>query len=84
MLISGVTREANKLISTGSLEIDRKMGGGIPFGSLMLVEGGASSGKSLLVKQLLWSALETGETVSLYVTEQTVQSLLNKLVKVYF
>ena len=79
MLISGMTREANKLISTGSLEIDRKMGGGIPFGSLMLVEGGASSGKSSLVQQLLWSALETGETVSLYVTEQTVHSLLKQM-----
>ena len=79
MLISRVTREANKLISTGSVEIDRKMGGGIPFGSLMLVEGGASSGKSSLVQQLLWSALETGETVSLYVTEQTVHSLLKQM-----
>ena len=68
-----------KMISTGNLEIDRKMGGGIPFGTLMLVEGGASSGKSSLVQQLLWSALNTRENVALYVTEQTVHSLLRQM-----
>ena len=30
-----------RVISTGSVEIDRKMGGGIPFGTLMLGEGDA-------------------------------------------
>lgn len=68
-----------RVISTGSVEIDRKMGGGIPFGTLMLVEGAASSGKSSLVQQLLWSALFTGERVALYVTEQTVHSLLSQM-----
>jgi flagellar protein FlaH len=79
MLINEMTKETKKLISTGSLEIDRKMGGGIPFGSLVLVEGGPASGKSSIVQQLLWSALEAGETVALYATEQTVHSLLKQM-----
>ena len=45
----------------------------------MLVEGAASSGKSSLVQQLLWSALLSGERVALYVTEQTVHSLLSQM-----
>ena len=72
MLINEMSKDTKKLISTGSLEIDRKMGGGIPFGSLVLVEGGPASGKSSIVQQLLWSALEAGETVALYLTEQTL------------
>ena len=68
-----------QMISTGSVEIDKKMGGGIPFGTLMLIEGGGSSGKSTLVQQLIWSALSTEENVTLYVTEQTVQSLLRQM-----
>ena len=68
MIMDEQIMDGKKWISTGSVEIDKKMGGGIPFGTLMLVEGNASSGKSSLVQQLLWSALATGENVALYVT----------------
>ena len=44
-------------ISTGSMEIDRRIGGGIPYGTLMLVEGEAAGGKSTLAQQLSWGAL---------------------------
>tara|TARA_Y100000588_G_C14029382_1_gene827948 strand:+ start:123 stop:833 length:711 start_codon:yes stop_codon:yes gene_type:complete len=79
MMVRDSNSSGKKMISTGSVEIDRKMGGGIPFGTLMLVEGAASSGKSSLVQQLLWSALLSGERVALYVTEQTVHSLLSQM-----
>ena len=69
----------NKVISTGSDEIDRSIGGGIPYGTLMLVEGGEASGKSTLVQQFLWGALTSGEDVSLYTTENTVQSLRRQM-----
>lgn len=68
-----------KFISTGSIEMDRKLGGGIPHGTLMLVEGSEASGKSTLVQQLLWSGLNTEERAALYITEQTVQSLLRQM-----
>ena len=79
MIMNEQIMDGKKWISTGSVEIDKKMGGGIPLGTLMLVEGNASSGKSSLVQQLLWSALATGENVALYVTEQTVHSLLRQM-----
>lgn len=31
--------DERRIISTGSTEIDKKMGGGIPEGSLILIEG---------------------------------------------
>ena len=71
--------EHDQIISTGSEEIDRSIGGGIPYGTLMLVEGGEASGKSTLVQQFLWGALTSGEDVTLYTTENTVQSLLRQM-----
>jgi len=69
----------DQIISTGSEDIDRSIGGGIPYGTLMLVEGGEASGKSTLVQQFLWGALTSGEDVALYTTENTVQSLLRQM-----
>ena len=67
------------LISTGSVEIDRRLGGGIPYRTLMLLEGQAASGKSTLSQQLVWGALTSGEDAALYTTEQTVQSMLRQM-----
>ncbi len=43
-----------QVISTGSAEIDKKLGGGIPVGSLVLLEGQSESGKSV-VSNKCWS-----------------------------
>ena len=74
-----IDQKTLKFISTGSIEMDRKLGGGIPHGTLMLVEGIESSGKSTLVQQLVWSSLKDGELGTLYITEQTIQSLLRQM-----
>lgn len=37
-----------KVISAGSAEIDKELGGGIPLGPLILLEGASDSGKSVL------------------------------------
>ena len=66
-------------VSTGSSEIDRRLGGGIPYRTLMLVEGQPAAGKSTLSQQLLWGALKSGEDASIYITEQTVQSFLRQM-----
>ncbi len=47
-------------VSTGSSEIDRRLGGGIPYRTLMLVEGQPAAGKSTLSQQLLWARLSQG------------------------
>ena len=75
----GVTTQTSTSISTGSTEIDRRLGGGIPFRTLMLVEGQPASGKSTLSQQLLWGALKSGESATIYITEQTVQSFLRQM-----
>ncbi len=72
-------REAKRVISTGSVEFDKKMGGGLPAGSLTLVEGQSDAGKSVLVQQLTWGGLQEGFDVLFYTTENTTRSLLNQM-----
>jgi flagellar protein FlaH len=66
-------------ISTGNVELDKKMAGGIPEGSLTLIEGQSESGKSVLTQQLVWGALRDGRQVAYYTTENTTRSLLRQM-----
>ncbi len=68
-----------KAISTGNEEIDKKLGGGIPKGSLVHIEGAADSGKSVLTQQLIWGSLREGCLVSVLTTEHTVKSLMRQM-----
>lgn len=67
------------VVSTGNIEIDTKMGGGIPLGSLTLIEGDSHSGKSVLAQQMIWGSLHDGFQVSLFTTENTVKSLIKQM-----
>ena len=67
------------VISTGSGELDKKMGGGIPLSSLTLIEGTSGAGKSTLTQHLLWGAVTMGGTAVVYTTENTVKSLLRQM-----
>jgi len=65
------------VILTGVREVDDKMGGGIPFGSLGLIEGQSDAGKSVLIQHLAYGALTSSQTsVAYYTTENTVKSLI--------
>lgn len=66
-------------ISCGNIEIDKKLGGGIPRGSLILIEGQSDSGKSVLSQQMIWGSLNHGCKVTLFSTENTVKSLINQM-----
>ena len=68
-----------QIISTGSREVDEKMGGGIPENSLMLIEGQSASGKSVLTQQLTWGSLHHDRKVVLYTTERTVRSHIDQM-----
>jgi flagellar protein FlaH len=68
-----------KVVSTGSDELDSKIGGGIPIGSLSLIEGGSHSGKSVFAQQLLWGSLRNGYQISLFTSENTVKSLMRQM-----
>ncbi len=67
------------LISSGNEEIDSKMGGGIPKGSLTLIEGQSGSGKSVLTQQILWGSLRNELRAVVYTSENTVKSLITQM-----
>ena len=67
------------VISTGSGELDKKMGGGILVGSLTLIEGMSGAGKSTLTQHLLWGVMNMGGNAVVYTTENTVKSLLSQV-----
>ena len=66
-------------ISSGNGEIDKKMGGGIPVGSLSLIEGQSDAGKSVLSQHLAYGALLSEVAVAYYTTENTVKSLISQM-----
>jgi len=68
-----------EVISAGAEDVDRTLGGGIPYRTLMLIEGQSASGKSTLAQQLVWGALGSGERAAIYTTEQTVHSFLRQM-----
>lgn len=67
------------VMSTGNGELDSKMGGGIPVGSLTLVEGSSGAGKSVLAQQITWGSLKEGFTLALFTSENTVKSLVTQM-----
>lgn len=78
-MIAAHKAETRRIISSGSPELDGKLGGGIPHGSLILVEGASGTGKSVLVQQIMWGALKDGFTVSVFTSENTVKSIVRQM-----
>ena len=74
-----MTTEELSVITTGSTEIDRRLGGGIPYNTVMLIEGQDASVKSTFAQQLLWGTLNAGHRASIYTTEQNVHALLRQM-----
>jgi flagellar protein FlaH len=68
-----------KIISTGNDELDKKIGGGIPLGTLSLVEGQPDSGKSVLTQQMIWGSLRKGCSAVVFTTENTVKSFVSQM-----
>ncbi len=71
--------KTSRIISTGNDELDKKIGGGIPLGSLTLIEGQPDSGKSVLNQQMLWGSLKNGLSAMVFTTENTVKSLVTQM-----
>jgi flagellar protein FlaH len=66
-------------ISTGNGELDGKMGGGIPLGSLTLIEGDSGGGKSVLSQQMMHGCLTNGYRLAFFSSESTVKSLVKQM-----
>jgi len=77
--MAGPDGTPTKTITTGSKEIDKKLGGGIPVGSLVLLEGQSDAGKSVLTQHFTHSTLSDKISVACYTTENTVKSLLSQM-----
>ncbi len=72
--------EKKAAIVTGLREVDEKMGGGIPIGSLGLIEGHSDAGKSVLCQHLAHGCLQVSDLpVAYYTTENTVKSLISQM-----
>ena len=83
MVTSDVDAARGKfVISTGSTELDARLGGSIPQGALTLIEGPPSSGKSVICQQLTYGALNSGIDVAYYTTETTVKNLLTQMTSI--
>lgn len=73
--------EQPRLISLGVMDIDKKLGGGLPPGTLTLVEGDPDAGKSVLIQQLTFGALKERFAVNLYLSESSTREYLDQMDK---
>ena len=71
--------QKTEIISTGNAEIDKRLGGGIPVGSLTLIEGQSDAGKSVLAQQMVWGSLHNKYKVVIFTTENTTKSLVTQM-----
>jgi flagellar protein FlaH len=72
-----------EIFQTGNEEVDRQFGGGIPFPSLMLMEGGHGVGKSAMVALFMKGLLDEGKKV-LCITENTVKEYIENMKAITF
>ena len=73
-----IEEENRNVLKTGNTELDRRIGG-IPIPSLTLLEGNNDSGKSVMVQQITFGALNCGYRVRYITTENTIRSLLSQM-----
>ncbi len=80
MELEELEKEQKKnILSSGNAEIDKRLGGGIPLGSLTLIEGENDTGKSVLCQQFTYGGLMQGHRIAYYTTENTIKSLLTQM-----
>jgi len=68
-----------QMLSTGDELLDYRMGGGIPMGSLTLIDGESGAGKSVLAQHFVWGALKNESRIVLYSNEITSHSLVSQM-----
>jgi len=78
-IAQGIGIEATQFIRTGENNLDEKLGGGLPRGSLTLIEGSSSTGKSVLCQHLIYGALMAKGGVACYSSEFTFKRLLTQM-----
>ncbi|WP_336001666.1 ATPase domain-containing protein [Halorientalis halophila] len=77
--MSIATRDLYSLGLTDHDRLNKELGGGIPPGSIVLVEGDYGAGKSAMSQRLTYGLCEEGHTVTMLSTELTVGSFLDQM-----
>lgn len=80
-MFDNLTEVTRATISSHNMELDSKLGGGLPLGALTLIEGSSGSGKSVLSQQIVWGALQDGFTATVFTSENSVNSLVSQMQK---
>ncbi|MDO9517083.1 MAG: ATPase domain-containing protein, partial [Methanosarcinaceae archaeon] len=60
-------------------EFNRKLGGGFPPGSLVVIEGGSGGGKSTICQRMIFGLLENKHSVTFVSTQQTTKGFINQM-----
>lgn len=71
--------EPQRLITVGVMDIDKRLGGGLPRDSLTLVEGDPDAGKSVVVQQFTFGALKESFKTSLFLSESDPRAFLKQM-----
>lgn len=61
------------------IDFERKLGGGLPVGSLTLAEGTSSTGKSVICQNICHAALMDGHRVAYFSSQHTARSLESQM-----
>jgi flagellar protein FlaH len=67
------------VLSLGIQELDRGLGGGIPYPCLISIEGGHGVGKTVFTQQIVYSLLNNDMKVCVITTESTVKEYLSMM-----
>jgi archaeal flagellar protein FlaH len=65
-------------------ELDKKLGGGFPSGSLVLIDGEHGSGKSVLLQRIIYGLLENGHSVTYLSTQLTTRDFISQMYSLNF
>jgi len=60
-------------------EFERRLGGGIPSGSIVYIEGGYGAGKSVICQRLTYGFLENGHSVTYISSQLTTKNFINQM-----
>ncbi|MFH1447960.1 MAG: ATPase domain-containing protein [Candidatus Micrarchaeota archaeon] len=60
-------------------ELDKRLGGGIPTGSLILIDGDHGSGKSVLLQRMVYGFLEKGHSVTFLSSQFTTRDFISQM-----
>ena len=70
---------SGRVIRTGNMPLDQRLNGGIPLGSLTLVEGTPATGKSVLCQHLCYESLLDGHGVAYFTSDLAAKDLVGQM-----